>query len=388
MDAVASRGDGMGGIMHGTGRLRRHIALFIVALFAAVCLSATPAPADVLGGRPAASIAKKKKKRKKKRRKRRRRRRRKKAKKVEQAPPAAEAVAPAPPPPPTKTPAASAPAAAAPGAAAGAPVVAPHAVVPTTPAPVPASTRPPIGAMPTHEAPRVYGPEEPLWGGFFLSLNVGYSNCGGQAGPLIPQPRGGSLNGTLSLGGVAWKDWPQQPCTGLFESHCYSGAVTTDVGAGLAAAFQVGYNVAGYVSFWGDISWHGSFGSKSDTAGAGTAAIMIGLHPLRFWRPDAPFDLRLYGGFGFFEILYYYETHLDVANEPKGKSWLGTSIPFGLSFEYRIPDSVFAMGVDLRFVSGAYDEWVYNYDNDQKSALSPPITTFRFEPRVVMGWHF
>ena len=62
MDAVASRGDGMGGIMHGTGRLRRHIALFIVALFAAVCLSATPAPADVLGGRTAASLAKKKKK--------------------------------------------------------------------------------------------------------------------------------------------------------------------------------------------------------------------------------------------------------------------------------------------------------------------------------------
>ena len=241
--------------------------------------------------------------------------------------------------------------------------------------------------MPADAAPQVYGPIEVLWGGFFLSLNIGYASSGGQAGPPIPQPMGGNLMGIV-VNGQTWDQWAQTPCTGAFGERCYSKAVTTDGGAGLAAAFQVGYNVSGYVSFWGDLSWHGSFGSKTETGGAGTVALMLGFHPLRFWRPDPPVDLRLYAGYGVFEILYYYETQLDAAMEAKGKSWMGTSIPFGLSFEYRIPDSVFALGADLRFVSTSYNEWVYNYDNDQKSLPSPPVTTFRFEPRVVMAWHF
>ena len=46
------------------------------------------------------------------------------------------------------------------------------------------------------------------------------------------------------------------------------------------------------------------------------------------------------------------------------------------------------MGLDLRFVSASYDKWVYNNDKDISSKLSTPETTFRFEPRLMFGWHF
>ena len=362
---------------------QRWLALIISLFFAATAAPAASASAEVLGDRPLSqSIAKKKKKKKNKRRKKRK----PKAAAVEKA---AEP-APAPPPPPTNAPAPPAtPVSPTPGNA-----VRPSPSGPITIAPALAPTASPAaGIAPTPAAapatPQVFEPNaDPLWGGFFLSLNVGYASSGGTAGPVIPQPTGGGLVGFI-IGGSSWSQWQQKNCIGPGAvARCYDKAVTTDVGSGVAAAFQVGYNVAGYASFWADFSWHGSFGSKTDTAGAGTVAVMLGLHPLRFWRPDAPVDVTLYAGYGFFEILYYYETQLDPQMEAKGKSWLGTAIPFGLSFEYRIPGSVFALGADLRFVAASYDEWVYNYDNDQKSAMSPAITTLRFEPRLVMGWHF
>lgn len=228
------------------------------------------------------------------------------------------------------------------------------------------------------KAPDLASADQPLWGGFFLSFNIGYATSGGTAGPSIPNPSNGYKENLT----------PGLLRAGSFEK--YGEAVTTDVGAGLALDFQIGYNIMGYVSLWADVAAHGSFGAKSDTAGTGTVALMLGFHPLRFWRPDAPVDLKLYGGYGLFEILAYYEVIFQP--EATGKAWTGTAIPFGLSAEYRIPGSVFAMGLDLRFVAASYDRWIYNYDEDMKSDLGTPeyptTTTFRFEPRVVFGWHF
>ena len=223
-------------------------------------------------------------------------------------------------------------------------------------------------------------PVKPLWQGFFMQFNVGYGTTGGEAGPLIPDLKNLSVNG-------GFKAWKQQGCA-FGNQGCYGRAVTTDRGEGLAAAFQIGYNIMGYASLWLDLSWKGSFGSKAEMAGTGAGAVMAGFHPLRYWRSDTPFDLRLYGGYGFFEILYYYETEF-ISNQAEGKSWTGTSIPFGLSGEWRIPDSVFAIGVDLRFVRGSYTRWIYNNDKDIASDFpDDPVTTMRFEPRVVFGWHF
>ena len=80
---------------------------------------------------------------------------------------------------------------------------------------------------------------------------------------------------------------------------------------------------------------------------------------------------------------------VSVQSDAEGKAWTGTAIPFGLSGEWRVPDSVFAIGVDLRFVRGSYDKWIYNNDKDISSDLSAnPVTTLRFAPRVTFGWHF
>ncbi len=219
------------------------------------------------------------------------------------------------------------------------------------------------------------------WQGFFLSLNVGYSTHGGEAGVAIPDPSNG-----LSVNGNSFAQWKAKDC--LFANQgCYSKAVTTARGDGLAAALQIGYNILGYASIWADFAWNGSFGSTVDNAGVGTVSMIAAIHPLRFWRPDAPFDVKLYGGYGFFEILYYYESEFQT--EAEGKAWTGTAIPFGLAGEWRVPDSVFALGLDLRFVRGSYTKWIYNNDKDIASDLSAdPVTTFRFAPRVTFGWHF
>lgn len=225
-------------------------------------------------------------------------------------------------------------------------------------------------------------PATPLkakWEGFFLQLDFGYSTAGGTDGPLIPDPKGAIINGGFAA-------WQAQGCVvPSLDQICYDRFITTNKGAGLAVNIQIGYNIKGYFSFWGDLSWHGSFGDKTDLAGTGAGAIVVGLHPLRFWRPDAPVDLRLYGGYGIYEVMYYYEK--EGKAETEGKSWVGTTIPLGLMTEYKLGD-VFAIGLDLRMVAASYERWIYNWDKDIVSELSPPQTTFRFEPRLSLGWHF
>lgn len=367
---------------------QRWLALLITLIFAAG--AAPSAQAEVLGDGPAVhALAKKKKKRRKKRKK--------KAALVEKAAPAEATAGAAADPAPAEAAApgqvAPAPEAQPAADAAAAGSIAPAPVTPAEVAPAgqPTGAAPAAPAMtPFEAAPQAFEPSsDSSWGGFFLSLNVGYASSGGKAGPRIPPPTRGGVPLSTNIG-QSWTGWQDVNCVGggVYVPRCYDVAVSTDGGAGLAAALQVGYNILGYFSFWGDFSWHGSFGSKTDTAGAGTVAAMLGLHPLRLWRADLPVDLKLYGGYGFFEILYYYEMQLDAQMEAKGKSWLGSAIPFGLSFEYRISDSVFALGADLRFVAASYNEWIYNYDNDEKSVLTTPETTFRFEPRLIMGWHF
>lgn len=271
---------------------------------------------------------------------------------------------------------------------------APPPAAPTAPSAPPPQWTPPPAAEPAVPTP-AYKPttrtellptEEPerrptrqkrrkaAWEGFFLEFNIGYANAGGEDGPAIAEPENVIMVPSLAL-------------TRELNRKDYDKAITTNRGAGVALALQIGYNIAGYASLWADLSWHGSFGAKADMAGAGTAAAMLGLHPLRFWRDDLPADVRLYAGYGFFDLLYYYETQFQ--QEATGKAWLGTAIPFGLSAEYRLDDEgVFTMGADLRMVQASYTKWVYNNDKDQASKLDPPVTTFRIEPRAVFGWHF
>ncbi len=214
------------------------------------------------------------------------------------------------------------------------------------------------------------------WQGFFVNFNIGYATAGGTDGPTIPEVDGvGGLNAMR-----------------LTFPESYKKAVTTNRGAGLAAALQIGYNVFGYVSLWFDASWHGTLAGGADAAGNGTAAGILGLHPLRFVAPDLPADITLYGGYGFFELLYYYEVAFD-SEHPSGKSWMGNSIPFGLSAEYRLdPDGAFTLGFDMRIVSATYNQWIFNYDKNQISHLDPPQntpqTTLRYEPRLMLGGHF
>lgn len=269
------------------------------------------------------------------------------------------------------------------------PAVRPPAPEPEAPRPLPVEPKPaPLQEKPNVVAPvpeatpgegvQVVTPEKPkpkrkkaAWEGFFLNFNVGYATAGGKDGPAIPEP-----NGATGLGFLRTTN-PDR----------YGQAITTNKGSGVAAAFQIGYNIKGLVSLWADLSWHGSFGSKADTAGAGTAAAMLGLHPLRLWRDDLPVDVKLYGGYGFFDILYYYETVFQP--EATGKAWTGTAIPFGLSAEYRFDDEgVFTMGADLRMVQASYSKWIYNNDKDISSKVDPAETTFRIEPRLMFGWHF
>ncbi len=282
------------------------------------------------------------------------------------------------------------------------PVVTPEKspVVTTTPSETPAAapapgeapgTLPPPAASPfgddgakdTVTAKEEAEPTRSLFEGFFINFNLGYATAGGKDGPVIPDP---SNSSEISQFGTFAK-WAAKDC--LYPGQaCYSKAVTTNKGAGLAIALQIGYNIKGYVSLWADVSGHGSFGASTDLAGVGTGAAMVGFHPLRFVKKgQLPVDLKVYGGFGFFEILGYNENQFQ--SDAKGKAWLGTSIPFGVSSEYKFDrKGAFAMGLDLRFVAASYDKWVYNNDKDISSKLSTPETTLRFEPRVMFGWHF
>ena len=232
----------------------------------------------------------------------------------------------------------------------------------------------------------------PIFEGFFLNFNVGYASSGGTAGPAIPETTPPisvvTQIGPIPIEKYTFAQWRDVGCTKYGPARCYAKGVTTDVGSGMAAALQVGYNIKGYVSLWADFSFHGHFGSKVDMAGNGTVAAMLGIHPLRFVQDgQLPVDVRLYGGYGFFDILYYYETQFQ--DEATGKAWTGTSIPFGLATEYKFDKrGVFAIGADLRFVSASYSKWIFNNDKDIASTLPSPHTTFRFEPRLVLGWHF
>lgn len=214
--------------------------------------------------------------------------------------------------------------------------------------------------------------------GFFFSLNLGYATAGGQDGPRIPM---------LTHGGAAPPPGTPDLAAYAASGDAYKRIVTTNRGEGPGAGLQFGYNIKGFVSLALDLTWHGSFGSKTDTAGNGTVAALLGVHPLRFWRHDLPVDIKLYGGYGFFDILYYYEA--DIQTEAKGKAWTGSALPFGMQTEYRFdPKGVFALGLDLRAVQGAYTKWIYNYDNDITSNPATPVETFRKEARLTFGWHF
>lgn len=221
--------------------------------------------------------------------------------------------------------------------------------------------------------------------GFFVNIDLGYSGTGGEAGPLIPDMQAGA--GSVSSSWGTFQAWKAKGC--LFgTANCYNRAITTERGGGLAAALQLGYNIKGYVDLALDFAWSGSFGSTADMAGIGTVSTLLGIHPLRFWRDDLPVDLRLYSGFGVFEVLYYYETEFQT--EAKGKAWTGTSVPFGLQTEYKIDkEGAFALGLDLRMVRGSYNKWIYNNDKDIASRLDDaPVTTLRFAPRLTFGFHF
>ncbi len=295
-------------------------------------------------------------------------------------------------PPAKKKPDAAAPAAAKP------PIVTP-ASAPVDQGPAPATAAPTVEPeFPAEPSATPFGGDAPeagfddketeeeaprsLFEGLLLNFNLGFATAGGKDGPDIPALSAGGNDppaGTPSLAQQA-KNFPDS----------YKRAITTNKGGGLAIAIQIGYNIKGYVSLWADISGHGSFGSSLDTAGLGTGAVMLGFHPLRFAKKgQLPIDLKLYGGYGFFEILGYSEAEFQPDHSAKGKAWLGTSIPFGLSTEYKFnKKGPFAMGFDLRFVSASYTKWVYNNDRDIASKLTTPETTFRVEPRLMFGWHF
>jgi len=306
----------------------------------------------------------------------------KKADEVTPAPPAAPApLAPAASKPTTATPSPTKPADVAPAKAPEKPVQpekpAPAAEVEATPVDVPGpAVRKPVKRaeddLPSEE-PKLRGGKKGAWQGFFVNFNVGYATAGGTDGPTIPEPNG------ISSGLIPLR---------ISDRERYNAAVTTNRGAGLAACLQIGYNIMGFVSLWFDASWHGTLAGGADAAGNGTAAGILGLHPLRFVAPDLPGDITLYGGYGFFDLLYYYEVAFDSQN-PSGKSWMGTSIPFGLSAEYRLdPAGAFTLGFDMRIVSASYNEWVYNYDKNYISRPQTPQTTLRYEPRLMLGGHF
>ena len=270
---------------------------------------------------------------------------------IASAAPASAATVPASTVPASTVPASTVPAATVP--AATVPAATPASVV--TPAPISAGWR----------------TDKAAWEGFFLDYNVGYSSVSGEDGPQIP-PLGNS-HIKISFSNTS--------------SPAYKAAVNSNGGSGLATGLTIGYNIKGYVSLAADLAWQGSFtGGKTDMSGIGTGSLLLGLHPLRFWRKDLDFDVKLYGGYGIYEISYYYEDQTQLT--AKGKSWLGTSIPLGLTGYYRIPGSAFVVGLDVRYVMAAYKTWMYNWDDDIKSSPDPAVETTRIGARLVLGGHF
>lgn len=233
----------------------------------------------------------------------------------------------------------------------------------------PAASAGPVAAAPKAKADD-WRRGRAAWDGFYIQFGVGYGSVSGTAGPQIPDARSATTIVPL----------------GQLNSTRYAGAVTTDRGAGLAASLTFGYNIQGYASLALDLAWQGNFGAKTDVDGVGVPSLTVGIHPLRFWRSDLPMDLRLYGGYGIFDIAYYFEDQMQ--GEAKGKSWTGTSIPLGATFTYRIPKSVFVVGLDLRYTMASYDTWNYNYDDKIKSDLTTPETTSRFTTKLLLAWHF
>jgi hypothetical protein len=247
--------------------------------------------------------------------------------------------------------------------------VAPAAVAPK-PAPVAETPAPSAEAPAIASAPQHTGEVVSPWEGFFFTFGLGYSNTGGEAGPGIP-------NSTSPSGG-----------TNLHSVANYDELVTTDVGAGPSVLLRFGYNILGYASFWLDIAGHGSLSTdKKDLAGGGSAGVGLAVHPLAFWRRDLPVDASLYAGWSPIEILGYNENQSEYPDyKPKG--WIGTNIPFGLTFEWK-PNIAkgFAVGLDLRGVNTTYDKWYFSWDREELSRPDTGIGTFRFEPRLTLAAH-
>ncbi len=207
------------------------------------------------------------------------------------------------------------------------------------------------------------------WAGPFFVIAPGYAFDGGSQGTKLPNAAGSGK--TIELDQLPAAD--------------YDRAVRNDKGGGLGVWLQFGYNIMGYASLFADLAWHGSFGDKIDTAGVGAGSFMLGLHPLRFWRDDLDYDLRLYGGYGVYEINYYNED--GTQPEVKGKSWTGTNFAMGASFEYRLPESAIAFGLDARQVMGRYDTWVYNFDDDITATADPAAEKDRLELHLLISFH-
>ena len=255
------------------------------------------------------------------------------------------------------------------------------AATPGEPFPVPA--KPPEIKEPTG-VDKPAGPTDSLWEGFFFNFGFGYASSGGQPGPQIP-----AVKGTLEFQGKTY--------TGALklQDHTfldYNALVTTDVGSGMAAMLQFGYNIAGYVSIWLDIAAHGNLSAdKKNMAGGGGVAFIGGIHPLRFVRGDLPVDLKIYAGYVPLEVLAYNEN--EIQPEYKAKAWLGPAVPFGLHTEWKPkPKGGFALGLDLRMVRASYNQWYFNWDKEQYSSPGTDgtsiVTTLRFEPRLTLAAHF
>ncbi|MCO4762876.1 MAG: hypothetical protein KC502_15280 [Myxococcales bacterium] len=238
------------------------------------------------------------------------------------------------------------------------------------PAATPAAT-PSAGPVNTNKPSKGWRTDKAAWEGFFVDFNIGYGAVAGEDGPKIPNAKSPSRVILLDA----------------LPASRYNKAINTNGGTGLAAGFTIGYNIKGYVSLAVDAAWQGSFtGGKTDMSGVGVGNVMIGLHPLRLWRDNLEFDLKLYGGYGIYDISYYYENQTQT--EAKGKSWIGTSIPMGATFYYRIPGSAFVLGADFRQTAASYEAWMYNWDKDIKSEPDPPVETSRVTARLVLGGHF
>ncbi|MBM4345597.1 MAG: hypothetical protein FJ100_19675 [Deltaproteobacteria bacterium] len=249
------------------------------------------------------------------------------------------------------------------------------------PAPVPSKAPPGIDA----DAPKAVAADS-VWAGFFFQFGFGYASHGGQAGPQIP-----AVKGTLEYHGQTYKGSLKMQDLQPFGVK-YNELVRTDVGSGMAAMLQFGYNVAGYVSLWLDIAAHGTISTdKKSMSGGGGISFLAGVHPLRFVRPDLPVDTKLYYGYTPLDVLAYNENQIQP--DYKAKAWLGPATPFGLHTEWKPKvKGAFALGLDLRMVHASYNQWYYNWDKEQYSSPgtdgTAEVTTLRFEPRLTLAAHF